>query len=818
MHKNFMEKFFSGKVLFMKNSLIKRSITGTLALAMVFSAYSCKGSSEESSGDESIAQSTETANNVITNSFSSVDIDIDIPAEYIEQMSYIKDSSKVLILGGNSSNSSLYLTDIDFSGFNEIPLNFTKPENSQSYLRTSVAPDGSIYVFFTLIDYGDFKLPDYEDPDFDYENFDYDAMNEAAKYSYTLYKLSSDGQIVSESPVDLSKYGDDSYGTLQVNNIVAGNNGKLVITSSGENETYLIMNEDGTINGEIEGDDINWINSFTTDLEGNILCYCYTSKGSEIKCVDVDNKKFTDSDIDINENDILDINSISTGIGEYTLFMTNQSGLYGVGKDKKPVEIINWIDSDMDSSTVQQFIGCEDGDFIVYINNYSTNTSGFVRLTRRNPEELANQTIITVATMGNDSSITSKITEFNKSNSQYRLKVADYSKYNEWDSETEKQTNSAEKQLKMDIISGDVPDMIISYDYNIISELAHQGTYTDLYTFLEKDEELSKDDIMPNVLKASEIDGKLYSLSANFQVSTLACKTKFFDKENWTPDELIDTMHNNPDMKLTSYTNSKESVFDMLVNFCSDEFIDNEKNECNFDSDEFKKVLEFCNEFPDEDDEIDWENASDDELNAYWNEQETMCLNDKALLSDVTFYELTQYSIAKNVTFGDDITLVGIPSSNGKGALLSLNNSMAILDSSPSKEACWEFVKSFFKEEEQTNNYGFGLPSLVSAFNKAAEDSMHKPYYIDENGKKVEYDNTYFVNDKEINVSPLTKEEKDFVVDYIKNADRIYIGYNEEVSQILKEEATKYFKGEASSQQTVDKLQSRISILISEQS
>ena len=95
---------------------------------------------------------------------------------------------------------------------------------------------------------------------------------------------------------------------------------------------------------------------------------------------------------------------------------------------------------------------------------------------------------------------------------------------------------------------------------------------------------------------------------------------------------------------------------------------------------------------------------------------------------------------------------------------------------------------------------------------------MHKPYYIDENGKKVEYDNTYFVNDKEINVSPLTKEEKDFVVDYIKNADRMYIGYNEEVSQILKEEATKYFKGEASSQQTVDKLQSRISILISEQS
>lgn len=808
----------------MKNSLIKRSVTGVLAVAMVFSAYSCgdkkKNNDESSTGDNSNAP-IQTADKVVTNSYSSIDIDVEIPVNYVSQMLYIKDTAQVLILGDNDNGTSLYLTDMDFSGFNEIPLDFPKTENSQSYMRTAIAQDGSIYVLFTLIDYGDFKLPDYDDPDFDYENFDYDAMNEAAQYSHTLYKLGSDGKVISEKPVDLSEYSeDDSDGNIHVNNLIAGKDGKLVVSLSGMNESYLIMDEEGKVSGKIESESENhWINYFANDADGNILCAGYGEKGEIVESLDLDAKKFTDSGITMDENSNIGINSMNTGNGEYTLFMNTQTGLYGVGEDKKPVEIINWIDSDIKGDTVSGVIGLEDGDFIIYYQDYEANKNGFARLTKRSADELANQTVITVATLGGDSSITSKITDFNKSNSQYRIKIADYSKYNEWDDENEKQINSASKQLKMDIVAGNAPDMIITYDYNIISELAPKGTFADLYTYLEKDSDLSKDDIMPNILKASEIDGKLCSMSPNFQVATFACKSKFFDKENWTLDDMIDTLHAHPDMQLMNYGNSKEDAFEMLVNACCDEFIDYEKLECHFDSDDFKKIIEFCNEFPDESDEIDWETATEDEMQEYWNEQETMCLNDKALLGDVGFYDFTGYSEARSVRFGEDITLVGTPSNNGKGALLSMSNAMAVMDSSPSKDVCWEFIKTFFTEDYQANDrYSFGLPSLVSAFDKKAEDSMHKPYYIDEDGKKVEYENTYYINDKEITIDPLTKEEKDFVVDYIKKADKMYGGYTDEIREIIVEEVTKYFKGEATSQQTIDKLQSRVGILISEQS
>ncbi|MBD5159629.1 MAG: extracellular solute-binding protein, partial [Ruminococcus sp.] len=519
----------------------------------------------------------------------------------------------------------------------------------------------------------------------------------------------------------------------------------------------------------------------------------------------------------------ININDIYQGAGDYKIFFSTGNGFFGVKDDNKIVEIINWLDSDINSYSVRNIISLEDGDFIAYVEDYDSNDSaGFVRLTKRNADELANQTVITVGMLYSDQAITSKITEFNKSHTDYRIKIADYSKYNEYNEEQEKMTNSAQKQLKMDIVSGNAPDMIVTYDYSLIAELAPHGTYADLSTYLEKDDDLSEDDIMPNIIKASTIKGKLYSLAPTFNVETMACKSKFFDEENWTIDDFIDTMHDNKDMKITRYGNTKDTAFSILAPAISS-FVDFDKAECDFNSEDFKKILEFCNEFPDESEEINWETATDDEMQKYWNEQDTLLMEDKALLDSIYFSELTEFTTEKNAYFGgEDITLVGIPSTDGKGATINMQNSFAILDSSPSKDTCWEFIKEFFTEDYQasdTNHYIWGLPTLVSAFEKKAESAMHKPYYIDDDGNKVEYDNSYYINNKEIKIDPLTEEEKDFIVDYIKKADKIYTdGAGDDINEIISTEVQKYFKGESTSQQACDMIQNRVSILLSEQS
>lgn len=809
----------------MKTSMIKRTVSGVLTVAMVFSAYSCGDkNSKNSDGNGGDSQTAQTANNVIKNSYSSVDIDIDIPADYIDSVYYIKDTSQVLIMGVSNEENKLYLTDMDFSGFNEISLDFPKPKNSQSYLRTTVSPDGFIYALLTLIDYGDFKLPNYDDPNFDYESFDFDAMYEAAEYSCILYKLSPDGQVLAENELsNINDYSSDSiYDGIHINNIVADNKGNIIMAMSGEEDIYLIADENGRINGKIStGNDIHYINDFTTDAEGNIFACGYGKNGGNVFTIDMNSKTFKTIETESDEFN-RGINDIYTGAGDYKLFFVTSSGLYGMKDDNKAVEIINWLDSDINSYSVRNIISLEDGDFIAYVEDYDNNDSaGFVRLTKRNADELANQTVITVGMLYSDQAITSKITEFNKSNTDYRIKIADYSKYNEYNEEEQKMTNSAQKQLKMDIVSGNAPDMIVTYDYSLIASLAPQGTYADLSTYLEKDDDLSKDDIMPNIIKASTIKGKLYSLSPTFNVETMACKSKYFDEENWSIDDFIDTMHDNKDMKITRYGNTKEDAFSILAPTISS-FIDFDKAECDFNSEDFKKILEFCNEFPDESEEINWETATEDEMEEYWNEQDTLLMEDKALLDNIYLSELTEFSTEKNAYFGgEDITMVGIPSTDGKGATINMQNAFAILDSSPSKDACWEFIKVFFTEDYQasdTNHYMWGLPTLVSAFEKKAEAAMHKPYYLDDDGNKVEYDNTYWINNKEITVDPLTKDEKDFIVKYIESADKVYIdGASDEVNEIIMTEVQKYFKGEATSQQACDMIQNRVSILLGEQ-
>ena len=157
---------------------------------------------------------------------------------------------------------------------------------------------------------------------------------------------------------------------------------------------------------------------------------------------------------------------------------------------------------------------------------------------------------------------------------------------------------------------------------------------------------------------------------------------------------------------------------------------------------------------------------------------------------------------------------------DGRGAVLTLDKHFAILSNAEDKEVCWNFIKEFLlpAEDGEESMYSYGFPSLKSEFNKLADESMEKPKYKDENGKEVEEDLTYYTSSKEIKVNPLTKEERDFIVDYIESADNVSADFDPEVESILEEEIMAYIGGEKTADEVIDLIQSRVSILVSEQS
>ena len=76
----------------------------------------------------------------------------------------------------------------------------------------------------------------------------------------------------------------------------------------------------------------------------------------------------------------------------------------------------------------------------------------------------------------------------------------------------------------------------------------------------------------------------------------------------------------------------------------------------------------------------------------------------------------------------------------------------------------------------------------------------------------------FSINGKEIKIDPLTEDEKKFIVDYVRNVKSANTDLSDEIYEIGNECLKSYFKGEKSLDEAIELLQSKVSILLSEQS
>ena len=98
---------------------------------------------------------------------------------------------------------------------------------------------------------------------------------------------------------------------------------------------------------------------------------------------------------------------------------------------------------------------------------------------------------------------------------------------------------------------------------------------------------------------------------------------------------------------------------------------------------------------------------------------------------------------------------------------------------------------------------------------KNVQDATKKPYYTDENGNKVEYDETYYINGEEILLPQLTQEQVDRIVSFVESVNKRGY-YNEAISNIISEEAGAYFSGQKSARDVAGVIQSRVQVYVNE--
>ena len=192
------------------------------------------------------------------------------------------------------------------------------------------------------------------------------------------------------------------------------------------------------------------------------------------------------------------------------------------------------------------------------------------------------------------------IKEFNALDNGYEIDKIVYNHENVYNSGNA--IRSADMKLQMDIMNGDVVDMVADNAFEEISRyeiLTEKGAFADLNPFLDGDTGTDRSELHAHVLELHQMEGKLYQMPMYFNIETvMGLREDVGTKENWTFDEMLTHWEAMPEGAVFSSNNTKDYVYMALIRGNLSAFVDYENVTCSFDSPEFIRMLEFCNSFP----------------------------------------------------------------------------------------------------------------------------------------------------------------------------------------------------------------------------
>ncbi len=472
-------------------------------------------------------------------------------------------------------------------------------------------------------------------------------------------------------------------------------------------------------------------------------------------------------------------------------------------------ELLTWLDSDINGTYVNYIAASGEGKLLAVISDWGTGEDEVAVLSKTKSSELPAKKQVVIGTMYNSQSLQAAAVDFNKNSDTYHISIKNYIDNNNW---TENSWNDAITKLNNDITSGsNCPDVLDLSQINV-KQLTAKGVFEDLTPYLEKSSVLNKEDFLESVLECYTYEGKLIGIPNSFSLSTIVGKSSDLGEEmGWTLDEMMAYSAEHPNATLFDGA-SKATMMYYMLNNNMDAFVNWETGECKFETDEFKKVLEFVNAFPDE---IDWE--------ADTRSTPVKIQEGEVLLNMAGIYELNSIQ-EYDAMFNEPVTFIGYPTVDGSaGCYIQANELYGIATKSQNKEGAWAFMESFLTRE--SDMYTWGLPTQKQKLETKIEEATKVEYMTDENGEQIldEEGNPIPINggssigygDWEYTYHVVTEEEVARIrelIDVAKPAS----GVNEELTKIITEEAEPFFQGQKSVDDVAGIIQSRIQIYVNE--
>lgn len=772
--------------------ILSKRICLLLAVIMAFSLVGC-GKNENGQSEQGVS-----FNKNYVYSVTNIPLNLETENNSVYSLRVVGDSVYVLLsiylenekdVGASGPEFRIYQAGIDGTMSSEYKVVETtkNDENTNAWIYSVAQSDSRIYGV------------EERSSETEQENGEY-------LYETKMYLKCWDYEGVMQWEVPLSGENEedgDSY--FYVNHMLCGPNEDIFLLSYNEMRVY---DAEGNEKARKPLEQEN-INNVFVDSKGNMYLNYYNSEFTKQFAKKIDPAAFDLATEEIElSGSMYNYYSFMPGTGDVDFYVTNQEGVstYSFG-DEEPKLIMNYIDSDFSGNSINNMCPIDETSFVGSYYGMEDSATSVALFTKVNPEDIVDKQVILYGCDYIDYNIKRHIMEFNKENEKYRVQVKDYSVYNSMDDYMAGNT-----QLNNDILAGNTPDILQLNANMAIDSYMSKGLFEDLNPYFEKDEELNKEDFLVNLFDAVSVNGKLYQIFPCFSVQTVLGKTKYVgEKIGWNFDDLNAAMEKMPEGCVSFAEMTRALMLNIAISMGKGDYVNIETGECSFESQEFMQLLEFINQFPEE---IDYATLYDDEN--YYASYQTIYREDRALLMNTGFYRYKDYNSTVKAQFGEDVTMIGFPVKEGSGNVFMTQMAMTMSSKSAVKDGAWEFMRYFLTDEFQTSDNIWGFPVSLKALEALEKAAQEKEFFINqETGEKEEYDETRWVNDVEVIIDPMTAEEAKEFTGFLKTLDREY-NVDNELINIITEEAAPYFNGQKSVEEVAKIIQSRVQIYVNE--
>lgn len=543
----------------------------------------------------------------------------------------------------------------------------------------------------------------------------------------------------------------------------------------------------------------------TVTSDGRVcLLYCdygAASASNTLAFIDFDRKEIADSD------KLLPVGCKGiAAAGESGLWVFTDSDLYrydlGSGESSK---VLTWLDCGMNGSEVSRVYPLSNGNFVTVSYENGMDTVLRMLVKGEAAEGQPEKEEIVVGYLLEDAEMKNIVIAFNQTSEKYHVTLKCYTQDSDW-SKGYLSYEDAAPRIQAMILTDECPDILNLMNLNE-EDLARQKAVEDLYPYLDGSDSLSREDFLDGILEKFEVDGKIYSIPKYFNLIAYVGKSSIIgEKMGWTVEDVMACLKENPQAKLFDGA-GQTSVLYYCLAMDTGRFLDWEKGECHLDTEDFRSLLEFTKGLTNY--EMKTTLESSDIL-----EQLEQFQNGETILNGTFLSQI--YDIQKDAgQFNDKVTYVGYPTADATPTCL-LNSSYryGIMSRSKHKEGAWEFLQYYLLTQTKGGggdgiSWSNGFPSLKDDFESKVDDAA-KQTKDSFQESKVSYAGVW-----EYTYHIPTQEDVDTVKTLVSCA-QLYSTQNDQVIEIILEEAAPYFQGQKSLDEVIDVMQNRVGIYMSE--